>query len=73
VRVTFFNTAQSTALSVTDKHILADGTFTAANVSGISYADLVAAIRAGDTYVNVHTTQFPGGEIRGQLRLVSSN
>jgi len=71
VRVTFFNTAQSTALSVTDKHVLADGTFTASNVSGISYADLLAAIRAGTTYVNVHTTQFPGGEIRGQLQRVN--
>jgi CHRD domain-containing protein len=67
VRVTFFNTAQSTALTVTDKHILAEGTFTAADVSGISFADLLAAIRSGGTYVNVHTTQFPGGEIRGQV------
>jgi hypothetical protein len=31
------------------------------------FADLLAAIRAGTTYVNVHTTAFPGGEIRGQL------
>ena len=68
VRVTFFNTAQTSALSVTDKHILAQGTFTAANVSGISFADLLAAIRGGNAYVNVHTTQFPGGEIRGQLQ-----
>lgn len=30
--------------------------------------DLVEAIRAGVTYVNVHTTRFPGGEIRGQVR-----
>ena len=71
VRVTFFNTAQSTALSVTEKHVLAEGTFTASDVSGISFADLLAAIRAGTTYVNVHTTQFPGGEIRGQLQRVN--
>lgn len=25
-------------------------------------------LRAGNLYVNFHTTQFPGGEIRGQLR-----
>ena len=30
--------------------------------------DLAAAIRQGNTYVNVHTVAHPGGEIRGQLR-----
>jgi hypothetical protein len=29
--------------------------------------ELVAAMRAGFTYANVHTTGFPGGEIRGQI------
>src|SRR5262245_2703728 len=28
---------------------------------------LVQAILAGKTYVNIHTAQFPGGEIRGQI------
>ena len=68
VRVTFFNVPQSSPLSVSAKHILAEGTFTASDVSGIAFADLLAAIRAGTAYVNVHTTQFPGGEIRGQLQ-----
>ena len=31
-------------------------------------AELVAAIRAGHTYVNVHSTKWPGGEIRAQIR-----
>lgn len=31
------------------------------------FAELVRAIRAGVTYVNVHSNKFPGGEIRAQL------
>ncbi len=30
-------------------------------------AKLLAAIRAGKTYVNVHTSSSPAGEIRGQI------
>jgi hypothetical protein len=29
---------------------------------------LVELLRDGDTYANVHSTKFPGGEIRGQVR-----
>jgi hypothetical protein len=31
------------------------------------FDELVKAIRAGRTYANVHSTNFPGGEIRAQL------
>jgi CHRD domain-containing protein len=31
------------------------------------FPELVAAIRAGVTYANVHNSIFPGGEIRGQI------
>lgn len=32
-----------------------------------AFEEFVQAIRAGHTYVNVHTTKWPGGEIRGQI------
>ena len=31
------------------------------------FAELLAAIRSGNAYANVHTTAFGGGEIRGQI------
>jgi hypothetical protein len=31
------------------------------------FAELVAAIRAGAVYVNIHSTPSPAGEIRGQI------
>ena len=33
-----------------------------------SFAKIVAAIKDGTAYANVHSTTYPGGEIRGQLR-----
>jgi len=52
------------------------GTVTAANVIGPAgqgiaageFAELLRAMRAGATYVNVHTDKHPGGEIRGQIK-----
>src|SRR6185503_16036620 len=41
-----------------------------ANELGISAGELdelISAIRAGTTYVNVHSTRWPGGEIRSQI------
>ena len=37
-------------------------------MKGKNVTDLVTAIKNGTTYVNVHTTDFPDGEIRGQLK-----
>ena len=31
------------------------------------FDELLEAIRAGVTYVNVHSTKFPGGEVRSQI------
>ncbi len=49
----------------------ADGTLTAADLvgplEGGTIADLVAEMRAGNAYVNVHTLVNAGGEIRGQI------
>jgi hypothetical protein len=36
-------------------------------MKGKDITDLVTAMKNGTTYVNVHTTDFPDGEIRGQL------
>jgi CHRD domain len=62
---------------------LAEGTITAPDVGNLcgwtDLAAVLAAMRSGDTYVNVHTNDgvappntgpgdFPGGEIRGQVR-----
>lgn len=36
-------------------------------IAPAQFAEIVAAIRAGVAYVNVHSSVFPGGEIRGQF------
>jgi hypothetical protein len=50
---------------------LATGVITAGSLvgplAGQSLDALIEAIRAGNAYTNVHTSQFPGGEIRGQI------
>lgn len=37
------------------------------NSTDSAFAALVAGLNAGQGYLNIHTTAFPGGEIRGQL------
>lgn len=52
--------------------VLAAGVIGAAHLvgplAGQDLAQLIEAITAGGAYVNVHTSQYPGGEIRGQIR-----
>ena len=46
------------------------GVFIARPAIGINtIEDAIQAIVGGNAYVNVHTTQNPGGEIRGQLAI----
>jgi len=51
--------------------ILSQGTFTASDfkgpLMGQAFSALINAIMNGDAYVNVHSTQHPAGEIRGQI------
>ena len=39
----------------------------AQGIAGGEFEEIVAAIRAGRAYANVHSSKFPGGEIRGQI------
>lgn len=51
--------------------ILATGTITGDDLvgplAGEPLSALLDVMREGNAYVNVHTSQFPGGEIRGQI------
>src|SRR5688572_22899394 len=68
--VELFNAAGSPR-SFTARGVLVESTFTEADfeaAGGIATLDaLIAGMDAGTVYVNVHTTQNPAGEIRGQI------
>jgi hypothetical protein len=40
---------------------------TAQGIASGEFEEIVAAIRAGRAYANVHSSKFPGGEVRGQI------
>jgi len=49
----------------------ADSVVAGAAAQGVAAGELdevIAALRNGAAYVNVHTTAYPGGEIRGNIR-----
>jgi hypothetical protein len=51
---------------------IAEGSFKASDLvgpmQGKSIADVVAMIKSGGAYVNVHTTEMQAGAVRGQLK-----
>ena len=55
----------------TTSGILAEGVITSADLMGSleggDLQDLLDNMVAGNAYVNVHTVENPGGEIRGQI------
>jgi hypothetical protein len=61
-----FDLAQSTIYNTTPV------TGFVAMQGGLAQAEaaLIAGIQAGQTYLNIHISNFPGGEIRGQLTAV---
>jgi hypothetical protein len=69
VVVTLFSS--SSADGVVGNGVIADGTRTAddleGSLAGGTLDDLLALLRSGDSYVNVHTVRNPAGEVRGQI------
>ena len=76
------NTPECTANDPLNTHAgRATGTLTEADIQSLAvngiagptattpgeFAEIIALIRAGKTYVNVHSTKFPPGEIRSQI------
>jgi len=58
-----------------DVAVLPDGTFhwVIKETAGRSVAQLIADLKAGKLYFNVHSTNFPGGEIKGYYSKVDGS
>lgn len=54
------------------EEVLLTGSLTSPNLvgplAGKTLQDLAAQIELGNTYVNVHTSEYPDGEIRGRIK-----
>jgi hypothetical protein len=75
VTVFFFAPPPAPWNSVTGDNFEVAGVRTAADVHlpsnpAFTFADLVTALRSGNSYVNIHSPTHPGGEIRGVIKPV---
>ncbi len=67
----FPNTTSGTFIATVDLSLAA--TYNSAFITqeggtvALAEAGFIAAFTAGETYANIHNTNFPGGEIRGQI------
>ena len=65
------NLISTSACETLNNGVRCEGSFTAANfvgpLAGQPFSALLELLEQERAYVNVHTTQFPGGEIRGQI------
>jgi hypothetical protein len=69
IRVNFITVPLTSPVSA-DDGVLIEGSFTAANVTVITFDQLIEQMRTGNAYLNVHSPTYPGGEIRGQIQVV---
>jgi hypothetical protein len=71
----FPNTTSGTFATTVDLTLAA--TYTSAFITAeggtvaLAEAGLIAAMNSGQTYANIHDSNFPGGEIRGQISIVT--